>query len=103
MSDTFKEFTESGTNYYRTLAGRQLPAVKAYGNALQDFADRKIDEVEFGKSVINLGMHEYLRSAEDLVKLSFEFYSKLLSTTGVKVSEVLGGTATSSGKSGAKR
>ena len=103
MSDTFKEFTDFGTNYYRTLAGRQLPAVKAYGSALQDFADRKIDEVEFGKSVVNLGMHEYLRSAEDLVKLSFEFYSKVLSMTGVKVSEALGGTPASTGKSGSKR
>ena len=90
MFDAMKDFADLGSNYFRSLAGRQLPAVKAYGSALQDFADRKIDEVQFGKSLVNLGFKEYLRSAEDAVKFGFEFYSKLLSTTGVKVEETMG-------------
>jgi hypothetical protein len=40
--------------------------------------------------VLNLGVRETLRGAEDFVKFSSEFYSKLFSTTQVKVAEALG-------------
>jgi len=89
MSDTIKDFSEFGSNYFRTMAGRQLPAIKEYGTALQAFSAGKIDEIEFGKSLMNLGFREYLRNAEDTVKFGFEFYSKLLSSTGIKFEEAM--------------
>ena len=88
--DALKDATALGTNFARKLAARQLPAVKEYSAALQDYADGKTDAIDFGKSVLNLGVREAMRGAEEFVKFSSEFYSKLFSTTQVKVAEALG-------------
>lgn len=102
MGDTLKDVKDIGSNFARTLASRQLPAVHEYAGALQSYVDGKTDEIELGKSMFNLGVREASRNAEDFVRFGFELWSKALSISGVKLGEAISDIEATGARSGAK-
>ena len=97
MADSLNDVKDIGSNFARTLASRQLPAVHEYAEALQSYVDGKTDEIELGKRLFNLGVREVSRTAQDYLKFGFQMWSKALSVTGVKVGEAMSGSDTSTG------
>ena len=84
MSGSTDSFLTEANRVLREMAGQQGAAWRAYGEALQKFAESHSELPELWKSVADLYIREAGRSGWSLLHASASMYGWLLSLAGAK-------------------